>query len=172
MIISKSFTEAYNTLYPNYGEYAVFYDFVKMCAIAIYNTFAKNQELEQEYLNTIKSYSKEEQSLFPKMFGELVMAFEKETKIDGPTDILGPIYEKENLSNAHIGQFFTPSHISDLMAEISVGEEENIKQSIEKNGFITMCEPTCRCWWNDTLICQIITKEKYQLSKFTTSRSY
>lgn len=172
MIISKAFTEAYSTLYPNYGEYSVFYDFVKMCAISIYNTFAKNQELEQQYLHIINSYRKDEQILFPKMFSELIMEFEKKSQVNGPTDILGPIYEKEKLSNSHLGQTFTPTHISDFMSEISVAEEININKSIEKNGFITMSDPACRCWWYGTLICQIITKEKYQLSKFIISRGY
>ncbi|MCI9245659.1 MAG: N-6 DNA methylase [Clostridia bacterium] len=143
MIISNDFTKAYNTLCINYGEYNVFYDFVKMCAITIYNSFAKNQELEQEYLHIINSYSKEEQKLFPKMFCELIMEFERQYKLNGPTDILGPIYEMENLKNAQLGQFFTPSHISNCISKITINEIENIEQQIEKNGFITLCEPTC-----------------------------
>ena len=55
-----------------------------MCAISIYNAFSKNEEMEQEYLRTIKSYSKEEQNLFPKMFGELIMMYEETDEI---TDI-------------------------------------------------------------------------------------
>ncbi len=137
----KNFEQTYLKLVSNYGEYTVFSDFVKMCAISIYNSFAKDEKMEQEYLNTINSYEKEEQSLFPKMFGELIMMYEDSK--DDITDILGPFYEKEHLGNSHIGQFFTPHHISDLMAEMTVGEEETIKSQIEKNGFITMCEPTC-----------------------------
>lgn len=144
----KNFTKLYDELTNVYGSVNVFIDFVKMCAISIYNSFAKNQEMEQEYLKVINSYEKECQSIFPKMFSELIMMYEEAGDI---IDILGPFYEKNNLGNSHLGQFFTPTHISDLMAEITLEDEKILKQNIEKRGFITMNEPTCRSRWNDTL---------------------
>ena len=162
----KVFTELYGKLSAMYGN--VFMDFVKMCAISIYNSFAKNPEMEQEYLKTINSYKKEHQKIFPKMFGELIMMFEESEKIK---DILGPFYEKQHLGNSHLGQFFTPSHISDLMAKITIGDENTLKKKIEERGFIGLSEPTCRCRWNDTFICKSIKKYKYQLSKRFISRS-
>lgn len=145
----KEFTNLYDELSRVYGNVNVFIDFVKMCAISIYNSFSKNQELEQEYLKTINSYEKEHQNIFPKMFGKLVMMYEEAGDI---IDILGPFYEKEHLGNSHLGQFFTPSHISDLMAEISLEDENTLKENIDKNGFITMSEPTCGAGRYDTFI--------------------
>lgn len=136
----KIFTQLYNKVSSAYGSAQVFSDFVKMCAISIYNAFAKNKEMEKEYLQTINSYSKEYQLIFPKMFGELIMMYEES---DGITDILGPFYEKENLGNSHLGQFFTPSHISDFMAETILEDGEKLKTIIDKRGFVSMCEPTC-----------------------------
>lgn len=136
----KDFTKLYNELSNVYGNANVFIDFVKMCAISIYNSFAKNKEMEQLYLNTINSYKKEHQQLFCKMFGELIMMYENSKEI---TDILGPFYETEHLGNSHLGQFFTPTHISDLMAEISLEDEQTLKNIIAQRGFISMTEPTC-----------------------------
>lgn len=137
----KSFQENFDKLSIKYGKYAVFSDFVEMCAISIYNAFAKNEKMEKVYLNTINSYEKEDQKLFPKMFGNLIMMYQT---ADDIIDILGPIYEHENLGNPHIGQFFTPSHIAELMAKISINDNKtNLENSIKEKGFITMCEPTC-----------------------------
>lgn len=72
----KNFTKLYGELSNVYGSVNVFIDFVKMCAISIYNSFAKNQEMEQEYLKTINSYEKNYQNIFPKMFNELIMMYE------------------------------------------------------------------------------------------------
>lgn len=157
----KKFTNQYDGLSRVYGNDKVFRDFVKMCAISIYNSFSKNQEMEQEYLKTINYYKKEDQKIFPKMFGELVFMYEEAGDI---VDILGPFYEREHLGNSHLGHFFTPSHISDLMAEISLEEENILKKNIDKNGFITMSEPTCGAGRYDTFISKGIKKKKYKLS--------
>lgn len=137
----KSFKNNFDKLSRIYGKYAVFSDFVKMCAISIYNSFAKNEEMEKVYLNTIKSYEEEDRALFPKMFADLIMMYQT---ADDIIDILGPIYEHENLSNSHIGQFFTPNHIAELMARICIDDDKSkIEKIIKENGFINMCEPTC-----------------------------
>ena len=60
----KSFQNKLDKLSRNYGKYTVFSDFVKMCSISIYNVFAKNEEMEKVYLNTIKAYEKEDRVLF------------------------------------------------------------------------------------------------------------
>lgn len=157
----KNFTKLYHELSNVYGRENVFMDFLKMCAISMYNSFAKNPKMEQEYLKTINSYEKKYQHIFPKMFGELVMMYEESKDI---TDILGPFFEKENLGSGHLGQFFTPSNVSDFMAEITLEDENTLKQNIEKKGFITMSEPACGAGRYDIVICQNIKKEKYQLS--------
>lgn len=137
----KSFKENFDRLSTKYGEYPVFLDFVKMCAISLYNSFAKNKEMEERYLNAINSYDKEDQNLFPKMFGDLIMMYQT---TDDVIDILGPIYEHEGLSNVHMGQFFTPSHVAEMMSRISINDDkESLKELIKQKGFITMCEPTC-----------------------------
>ncbi len=146
----KEFTDTFYRLSNIYSKENVFTDFVKMSAISIYNLFAKNENMEKEYLKIINSYRKEDQQLFLNMFTNLIMAYEETDEI---TDLLGTFYEKENLSNGHLGQFFTPSHISDLMSEIIFENENVFKKKLEEKGFIRMAEPTCRSRRIDTFFC-------------------
>lgn len=146
----KEFKKDYKNLALKYGEQKIFEDFVKMCAISIYNVFAKNKQMEQEYLTTIKSYDKDTQQIFPRMFGNLIMMFENTTEL---TDIFSKFYEEEHLGNSHLGQFFTPPHISKFMGEIALCTEKNLDEIIEKKGFITMAEPACGAGRNDNWFC-------------------
>lgn len=137
----KEFEDMYLKLANVYSKYQVFYDFLKMSAIAIYNSFAKNEEMERDYLQTINKYKKEEQQLFSKMLGELIMMYQDAEDIK---DILGPFYEREHLRDNHAGQFFTPTNISNFMAKVIVADKEEIDNYLKENGFISMCEPSCR----------------------------
>ena len=138
--ISKEFMDIYKTLGFKYDYRETFFNFLKMSSIAIYNAFANNQKLEDEYLSTINIYNKKDQDLFPRWFAELVMLYERQEQ---PTDILGPFYENQNLNISHIGQFFTPTHISDFMAECIIDDGTKIKKAIVDKGYITFNEPTC-----------------------------
>ena len=137
----KEFTKLYNELSSIYGNTNVFMDFVKICAIAIYNAIAKNAEMEKEYLRTINGYQKEHHEKFVKMFALLIMMYE--ISKDEICDILGPFYEKEHLGNSHLGQFFTPKHISSFMSKVLIEDENKIENIIKEKGFISIHEPTC-----------------------------
>ena len=136
----KKFRELYNELSRVHNRSNIFADFLKICAISMYNSFSKNQEMEQEYLRTINAYNKEEQSTFAKMCAELIMLYENSNEV---RDILGEFFQEEGLNNKYLQQFFTPSHISDLMAEIILENENTLREKIEERGFITMSEPAC-----------------------------
>lgn len=135
----KEFKELFNQLSYKHDAREVFSDLVKMCAIAIYNSFAKNEIFEQEYLNTIKKYSKEEQVIFPKMFGNIIMMCQCNSELK---DVLGEFYEKEKFCNERTSQFFTPRHISDFMAKITA-DKENILKIVNERGYVGMSEPCC-----------------------------
>lgn len=137
---NENFIKAYDALCCRHDRVNIFSDFVKMCAISIYNSFAKNQEMEKEYLKTINSYSKEEQSLFIKMFSELIMMFEESKEV---IDLFGPIYMDIKSKDRNLGQVFTPAHIAELMAEITMEDEKSFNSKIEENGFVTVLDPAC-----------------------------
>lgn len=135
----NEFKEYFNELSSKYDAREVFADLMKMCAIAIYNSFAKNEEFEIRYLDTIKKYSKEAQQVFPKMFANIIMMCQNNTELK---DVLGEFYEKEKFCNTRTGQFFTPTHISDFMAKVVADKESTLKM-IEERGYVGMSEPCC-----------------------------
>ena len=139
-IKNKEFINAYDAICMRHDRLNVFSDFVKICSISIYNAFAQNQEIEKEYLRTINSYNKEEQSLFIKMFSELIMIFEESKEV---VDLLGPIYMDTKSKDSKLGQVFTPEHVAELLARIAMGDEKSFKNQIEKNGFVTVLDPAC-----------------------------
>ena len=55
-------------------------------------------------------------------------------------DFLGCVYMKLNLGNVANGQFFTPYHVSKMMAEICFSD---IEKQLEERDFITLSEPCC-----------------------------
>lgn len=136
-----SYEEAYKALLNEIRSvarykhrYDVFRDFVTMSAIALANAVRKRESREEEYLKLIGSYEKADQLAFPRLLGLLVQALEF-----GPRDVLGTLYMDLELGSKDRGQFFTPFHISEFMAEIVHGEE---LESIEKP-FVTLSEPAC-----------------------------
>ena len=157
----SEFIKLYDKLSSMHNKVKVFSDFVKMSSIAMYNSFAKNQEMEKEYLRIINSYEKEERDIFPQMFSELAMSYEKTTLI---TDLLGPLYESKYISDSHLGQVFTPAHVSNLMAEISIGRSNSLQETINKNGYVTVSDPACGAGRTITFICKSNTKKKFKLS--------
>ncbi|WP_212743988.1 SAM-dependent DNA methyltransferase [Bathymodiolus heckerae thiotrophic gill symbiont] len=78
----------------------------------------KVESLEDEYMQIIKPYAKDEVNAFAKLFADLVMMLEP-----SPHDVLGDLYMELNLGNKNAGQFFTPAHISELMAQLVYGDQ-------------------------------------------------
>jgi hypothetical protein len=116
----------------------VFGDFVEMGALAMANSVDLNQFAEREarYLALIQRYEPDEQKLFPKMLGELVLAMEY-----GPDDVLGRVFGELDLGNAARGQFFTPYHVCVAMARLQVGDGTELRERIKQRGFIRLNEP-------------------------------
>jgi len=121
-----------------YDTRQVFEDFVICCAYSLANAASYNQEREDEYLRIAKKYEKEEFNSFAKMFAALQIELGKEDF----DDVLGNLYEDLGLSSKHLGQFFTPIHISDLMAKITFNADDT-KKEIEKEGYTSMSDPCC-----------------------------
>ena len=122
------------------GKYSidsVFTDWIECCAITIQNSCCIIrdelwQERENRYLKIINTYSKEEQQSFAKMLAFLALAYE-----EGFSDVLGEIYMELGRGNKYMGQFFTPYHVSKLMAEMVFLPDE-----ISEDEPLTLNEPT------------------------------
>ena len=115
-------------------RYEVFRDFVTLTAISLHNRINLVDALEAEYLAIIGRYPREDQLRFPQLLAELVEIMEVE-----PWDALGQLYMELGIQSEHVGQFFTPPEISELMARITYG---GALASL-KEPFVTVMEPAC-----------------------------
>ena len=123
----------------NHGISTVFEDLIAMLTYAISNVIDKlhYDEREAQYLKIAQKYSKEEMMKFKELHQKLIEAFSQSLY---RADILGELYQSLNLDNARNGQFFTPMHIANMMAKMTLQPEEVDKS---EKGYITICEPAC-----------------------------
>ena len=120
----------------NHATWQIWDDLMYMGAAALSQPVNWVQAREDEYLRRIGRYDKKTQALFPQMFGEIILAFEQE----GLVDILGDMYMQLELYNKWKGQFFTPSHICELMAKMV---DTDMTAEIESRGYASITDPCC-----------------------------
>ena len=123
--------------------YQIFNDWLEMSAITISNRvdFTHREERENRYLDLKNSYDTRHQQIFPQMFAHLVEALEEKTQSTAPEDLLGLIFHELELHNKYRGQFFTPQHVADMMAQMTCGD--GLQDAITEQGFVSVCEPSC-----------------------------
>lgn len=114
--------------------YPLWRDFLVLAACTISNSVDKQQWQKREdmYMQTIEKYDKDEANKFAEMFALVV------TGLSGARmgDFLGELYMQLEIGNKDVGQFFTPYHVSKLMAQL-IDVEPN------ENGVVTLNEPAC-----------------------------
>jgi hypothetical protein len=130
------FIKEFNQLARHKHRYEVFRDFVTIGALSVHNSFRgpRYDELENEYLQIVGRYKRDEVEGFARLLGILVALLDAE-----PRDILGQLYMTLDLGNANTGQFFTPPEVSELMARITFGDGAEYASK----PFITLNEPAC-----------------------------
>ncbi len=119
----KEFTQKLQN--ANYGMHHrdIFSDFLTLSANAFANIIYKDEELEKEYLDIISKYKN------PSIFSELLAMIANEFERENFQDLMGKIYMQGNFGNSNAGQFFTPFHVSDMMAQITIYEDDLKKKS-------------------------------------------
>lgn len=128
--------------YRNHRE--VFDDFLELafCAIAK-TTYPPGHEdaeaLEARYMETVKRSKPEYIRRMPELLGILMMAH---GQAHGAGDFLGRVSGEIGALNGYQGQFFTPYEVTKMMARITLDNDET-RAIIERQGFVTMCEPAC-----------------------------
>ena len=115
--------------------YTVFKDFCELAALSFSNAVdrAQFEVREARYLQIVKGYKADEVARFPKMLACLTLSLE-----EGLNDCLGELFMALELGNSRAGQFFTPYHISVLMAKILSGDAS---QLCKERGFVRVMEP-------------------------------
>lgn len=136
----KALVKLIEQLRYKHSTWQVFSDFVEMAALSVSNSvdLAQHAAREERYLAIVKRYDAEEVALFPQMFAELVNALE-----DGFDDVLGRVFHDLELHSKWHGQFFTPYELSRALAEVTLGDREEVDRKIAERGYITALEPAC-----------------------------
>ena len=138
----KKLVKSLQSVSYSHSIYEVFQDWLAISAIAISNAVDWKQQKQREevYMEIIQKYTKSEQEKLAEAFAQLVLALQHEQDIHGPTDILGQVFHALELHSKYKGQFFTPPHVCEMMGMIAL-DGENLARTIEKKGYITVCEP-------------------------------
>ncbi|WP_265495156.1 N-6 DNA methylase [Providencia heimbachae] len=131
----KAFIQTFNQTARYHSRIEVFRDFIHVAAISLENSVKKCEELEQTYFKVIARYEKADLNSFAKLLAFCVNALDHQM-----TDFLGEVFMALELGEGAWGQFFSPFHVSQLMANLIIGDCSTI---IEQNGYISVCEPTC-----------------------------
>lgn len=149
----KEFLLVFKQLIYRHNPWAVWQDFITMSACAISNPVDKQHYEEREafYMKTIKRYNKQEQTLFPELFANMVMSLDSNLE----QDFLGSLFMELNLGNDAKGQIFTPYHVCQLMAEIAM---DDVSKQVKDKGYFTINDPCCGA--GATLIAGIHTARK------------
>lgn len=102
----------------------VFDDFLTMCICA----FSRNvktglSQYEDEYLKIIEPYKTNGRlKHFLELLAELILYMEEYRDNSQVNDLLGEFFQQE-ITRGRNGRFFTPSHVSSMMAKMVRGEE-------------------------------------------------
>lgn len=131
----KEFNSKLQSLDRSKSIETVFRDFLTLSTYSLAQPFYQSKEIEQRYLDVIKQYTKEQAEEFPKLLAFLVSALEEKHQ-----DFLGQVFASNNFGNANKGQFFTPYHVSKMMAKINI---TNTEKQFEEKDFVTLSEPCC-----------------------------
>lgn len=120
----KEIVDIIKRMSGKYSQDIVFTDWVTCSAITIQNSCCLFQdsvweEREAQYKNIMSKYLLEERQLFVKMLQLLTDAFE-----ESMSDILGEIYMESGCGSKRTGQFFTPFHLSKLIAEMALANQQ------------------------------------------------
>lgn len=120
-------------------------DVFECSAIAVSNRFdhAQYKSREERYLQIVKKYDKDMQSLIVDIFTRIYLLLSRQIYTNvGFNDYLGELYMRSNTSNSSAGQFFTPYDISKLSARVSINEN-TVKQYMDQDRILTLNEPSC-----------------------------
>ena len=129
-------------------NYSVISDFFEMSAISVRNNvdFSREREsYERRYMEIAAGYRKQELDTFAEALGVFMGWIDSALKGDAPfSDFAGEIYMDSGTSNGKAGQFFTPYHVSHLMASCNFDTEKmKLEIAEDPDRVITIAEPTC-----------------------------
>ncbi len=135
--LRTQFIKAFNRLAHHRERHEVLADFLEMAVCAIRKTTVPPgpaaDALEAQYMTVVGRNRPEDVRAMPELLGIATLALQ-----EGGCDFLGQVVTELELPNHHMGQYFTPYHLSRMMAEITLADAD---RRIAERGFITLAEP-------------------------------
>lgn len=135
----KEFLDIFSSLCYSRNAWQVWTDLISVMACSLSNatdrTPKRYEQREKEYKQCIERLGSVE--VPAKLMAIVVMALDKNPE----QDFLGKIFMNLNLGNHWKGQFFTPYSVCKLMAEITIGTEE--EEKLKQRGYIAISDPAC-----------------------------
>lgn len=135
----RAFVKLFNQMSRSHGRsrWEVFADFVEMAAISLRQTTrpANSAALEERYMALVQRHDVEDVRRMPHLLAHVAMALGEEND-----DFLGGVAGELELLSKHSRQFFTPFHLSEMMARM-LFTQDSIKSMLVDRGFVTACEP-------------------------------
>lgn len=133
----KEFQNCFRPLAQKHDGSRAFSDFIDLAAISIRQSIHFDNEVEKQYLEQIKTYTREEALVFPELLAIVTCALERE-----PCDFLGSAFHALKLNSKEMAQYFTPYHISRFIGQMMFSEEDTAR-SIKEDGYLTVNDPCC-----------------------------
>jgi hypothetical protein len=130
----SNFDRALAELGHRHQTWRVFSDFVEMAALSFAQAVIHTPEREERFERIRAGYNAEEYDLMARMLGYVVEGLEED-----PCDFLGSAFMRNELGNHWQGQFFTPYHLSRLIASMHV--DDNMRELVDARGYVTAHEP-------------------------------
>ena len=158
----KDFIKKFNSLSGKHSRYTLFTDWVTMVSstLIVRSSPQHAEQSEAEYMALVPKYTREELDTFAAMFAITVLALEEE-----PQDFLGSVFMQSELGSDRMGQFFTPYHLSALIAQMTVNDVDASKD------LITMSEPACGSGGMVIAYCEALKARgiNYQLNSYVVA---
>ena len=138
----KPFLSKLQGLSHSRSPHRTFSDWLEIAAIALHQLPYQSGELardaafetlEQQYMEAIKPYSRDELTVFSELIALTLLAHHNDY-----SDFLGEIAGEAELLNQYGGQFFTPYHLCRAIAKMTLGD---IATQVKEKGVITIAEP-------------------------------
>lgn len=115
---------------------------------------------EAEYVKIVDRCRHAEETMvdLASMMGALVLALEA-----APVDFIGPLFG-ELAASAQLGQFFTPYHVSKMMAEMIIEDPQRMLAEGGR-GFLTLQEPACGVGGMALAACDVLRERGFDLAR-------
>ncbi|AUI65854.1 MULTISPECIES: N-6 DNA methylase [Glaesserella] len=134
----QQFIQLFQRIAPHYRRSEVFYDFITLSALDMYQVTYRSETapaLLERFNHARARYSEEEFTALAQLLAITVDALTQQRY-----DFLGSVFMSLDLGDGYKGQYFTPSHIADFMAKVTLSDCQKV---IQRRGFITLSEPSC-----------------------------